>query len=96
MLKHVQKLRSVHSLKDLAYRLSDLSLQSEAQTICNTVLSEKLPMQLGVIFLLLFYLRNGIDVVGFEVLTAVVHYATSRKVAGSIPDEVIGFFFQLA
>jgi hypothetical protein len=21
------------------------------------------------------------------------HYATSRKVAGSIPDEVIGFFF---
>jgi hypothetical protein len=23
------------------------------------------------------------------------HYATSRKVAGSSPDEVIGFFFQL-
>jgi hypothetical protein len=23
------------------------------------------------------------------------HYATSRKVAGSIPDEVIGFFFSI-
>jgi hypothetical protein len=23
------------------------------------------------------------------------HYATSRKVVGSIPDEVIGFFFNL-
>jgi hypothetical protein len=26
------------------------------------------------------------------VVVGVVHYATSRKVAGSIPDEVIGFF----
>jgi hypothetical protein len=23
------------------------------------------------------------------------HYATSRKVAGSIPDDITGFFFQL-
>jgi hypothetical protein len=49
-------------------------------------------MHLGVIYLLLFYVRSSIDVVGFEVLTAMVHYATSRKVAGSIPDEIIGFF----
>jgi hypothetical protein len=42
-----------------------------------------------------------VDVVGFEALTTVVmkstvfwlnHYTGSQKVAGSIPNEAIGFF----